>query len=281
MPIKGIDVSAYQSANFGTSGVDFVFIKATEGRSYVNPRQAAQAAHARQAGAVVGFYHFLWPGDVEDQARYFVEKCASVAGDVLAVDWETTGGGTRASCAEKDAFIRAVKKLRPTHRVILYCNRDFWLNRDTSSYAGDGLWIADYVAAGKPRVKANWLIHQYTDRPQDTNVASFASRSAMKSWAAGNAPGKGADRPAEQKPKPAPPFPGAAAFGPGKSGAQITLLGQQLVRKGFGRHYSSGPGPRWTEADRLNIADFQRSRRELAGDPDGIPGPLTWRLLFS
>ncbi|MEW1677855.1 peptidoglycan-binding protein [Streptomyces noursei] len=103
----------------------------------------------------------------------------------------------------------------------------------------------------------------------------------MKSWAAGNAPGKGADRPAEQKPKPAPPFPGGAAFGPGKSGAQITLLGQQLVRKGFGRHYSSGPGPRWTESDRLNVADFQRSRRELAGDPDGIPGPLTWRLLFS
>src|SRR5437879_11494973 len=34
---------------------------------------------------------------------------------------------------------------------ILYTNQDFWLNVDTTSYAGDGLWIADYVTAGKPR----------------------------------------------------------------------------------------------------------------------------------
>ncbi|MFK0296711.1 LysM peptidoglycan-binding domain-containing protein, partial [Streptomyces sp. NPDC090442] len=105
------------------------------------------------------------------------------AGDVLAVDWETTGSGTRASCAEKDAFIRAVKRLRPTHRVILYVNRDFWLNRDTTSYAGDGLWIADYVTAGRPRIKANWLFHQHTDRPIDTNVGAFPDRAALRAWA--------------------------------------------------------------------------------------------------
>jgi peptidoglycan hydrolase-like protein with peptidoglycan-binding domain len=29
------------------------------------------------------------------------------------------------------------------------------------------------------------------------------------------------------------------------------------------------------------VRDFQKSRKELRGDADGIPGPLTWRLLFS
>ncbi|WP_431042063.1 glycoside hydrolase family 25 protein [Streptomyces sp. P1-3] len=183
--LRGIDVSSHQSSSFDTEGLSFVFVKATEGRSYINPRQSAQASHARKAGCVLGFYHFLWPGNIAAQARYFVDKCASKEGDLLAVDWETTSSGTRASNAEKDRFIREVKALRPrpTHRVLLYCNRHFWLNHDTTSYAGDGLWIADYVTAGKPRIKAKWRFHQYTDSPLDKDVAAFGSKAALREWA--------------------------------------------------------------------------------------------------
>lgn len=99
------------------------------------------------------------------------------------MDWETTRGGSHASNSEKDRFIRKVKELRPHHKVILYCNRHFWLNYDTTSYAGDGLWIADYVTAGKPRIKADWRFHQYTDDPLDKNVADFSSESALREWA--------------------------------------------------------------------------------------------------
>ncbi|MYW63647.1 muramidase [Streptomyces sp. SID8379] len=180
--IRGIDVSSYQTT-FDTDGLAFAFIKATEGRSYVNPRLAAQTRLARDGGCVVGFYHFLWPGNITAQAEYFLSKAPEKAGDLLAVDWETTGEGSYASNAEKDRFIKEVKRLRPHHRVLLYCNRDYWLTRDTTSYAGDGLWIADYVTAGKPRIKADWTIHQYTDRPLDKNVADFASESALREWA--------------------------------------------------------------------------------------------------
>ncbi|MHB9758708.1 glycoside hydrolase family 25 protein [Streptomyces sp. BYX5S] len=182
--IRGIDVSSHQST-FDTDGVSFVFVKATEGRSYVNPRLAAQTKRARDAGCVVGFYHFLWPGNITAQAEYFVSKAPEKAGDLLAADWETTGEGTHASNAEKDKFIREVKRLRPNHRVMLYCNRNYWLNVDTTSYAGDGLWIADYVTAGRPRIQADWTIHQYTDSPLDKNIADFGTKAAMKEWAAG------------------------------------------------------------------------------------------------
>ncbi|MEU8677678.1 glycoside hydrolase family 25 protein [Streptomyces sp. NPDC048560] len=180
--LHGVDVSAYQTS-FDTDGLDFVLIKATEGRSYVNPRLKDQTARAREAGCVVGFYHFLWPGDVSDQAEYFVGEAPARAGDLLAVDWEQTGEGTRASNEDKDRFIRAVKGLRPGHRVLLYCNRHFWLNHDTTSYAGDGLWIADYGTRGRPRIEAPWRIHQYTDDPLDRDVADFPSREAMREWA--------------------------------------------------------------------------------------------------
>ncbi|MEU1372010.1 GH25 family lysozyme, partial [Streptomyces sp. NPDC005803] len=185
--LNGIDVSGYQPATPDVSGKAFVFIKATEGVSYVNPRQATQAAAARKAGAVVGFYHFARPGNVQAQAKYFADKAGSVEGDVLAIDWEDSG----VSCADKDALIKAVKQLRPTHKVVLYCGRDFWLHRDTTSYCGDGLWIADYShAAGSPAIEHPWLFHQHSDHPVDQDVANFPTVAALKAWAKGTpAPG--------------------------------------------------------------------------------------------
>lgn len=191
--LKGIDVSAYQSSSPSTSGYDFMFIKATEGRSYISPSQYSQAATARDAGLVVGFYHFLWPGNINDQAEYFVENCDSVEEDLLVCDWESTSSGP-ASCSEKDQFIKKVKELRPQHKVMLYCNTDFWWNRDTTSYAGDGLWIARYNNdPGNPGIQNEWVFHQYTDSPVDTNVGDFSSRSALKAWATEYQSGGGDD----------------------------------------------------------------------------------------
>ncbi|MGW0708230.1 peptidoglycan-binding protein [Streptomyces sp. NPDC002643] len=82
------------------------------------------------------------------------------------------------------------------------------------------------------------------------------------------------------KPKP-PAFPGRKHFTAGASNAYVLQLGKQLVKRGFGDHYKVGPSKTWGEADRLNVRDFQKSRKELRGDADGTPGPLTWRLLFS
>ncbi|NGO69347.1 glycoside hydrolase family 25 protein [Streptomyces boncukensis] len=183
MSIKGYDVSSYQSSTYSTKDVDFVIVKATEGTSYINPKMTAQAAHARRHGLVVGFYHFLRPGDMRTQARYFVEQCTSRHGDPLWADWEDP----RVSCADKDRFLAEVKLLRgSTHKVGLYCNTDYWLNRDTTSNAGDALWIAQYNGQpGKPSIRHPWLIHQYTNKPIDTNIARFASRSALRAWATG------------------------------------------------------------------------------------------------
>lgn len=191
MTIKGQDWASYQSATPSTKGLSFVFIKATEGTNYVNPRMASQAKTARDAGLHVGFYHFVRPGDMKAQAAYFVEKCASVEYDSLWLDWEDTG----VSCAQKDTFIKEVQRLRGSnHRVGLYCNTYFWLNRDTTSFCGDALWIADpNHPAGKPDIKHAWTIHQYSIVGSvDQDVANFATKADMLAWAK-----KGAKQPTE------------------------------------------------------------------------------------
>ncbi|BCL30385.1 hypothetical protein GCM10017557_52440 [Streptomyces aurantiacus] len=76
-------------------------------------------------------------------------------------------------------------------------------------------------------------------------------------------------------------YPGRALFRPGADNAYVTRLGKQLVKKGFGKYYTQGPGPRWGESDRRNVEAFQRAQGWRGGAADGYPGPETWRRLFA
>lgn len=187
MSAYGIDVSSIQSANVDRSGIDFTIVKATEGRTYTNPDHDQQVATARAAGHVVGHYHYLWPGHIAEQAACFVRKAGAQPGDFLACDWETASSGAgAASTADKDAFIREVQRLAPGTRVVLYCNRDFWNNRDTSGFAGDGLWIADPDhGPGQPKISAPWLFHQYGQDGVDLDVFN-GSAEQLRAWAGAN-----------------------------------------------------------------------------------------------
>ncbi|RSS89941.1 peptidoglycan-binding protein [Streptomyces sp. WAC02707] len=78
-----------------------------------------------------------------------------------------------------------------------------------------------------------------------------------------------------------PGYPGRAMFRPGAENPYVTRLGRRLVEKGYGTHYTTGPGPRWGEADRRAVEAFQRAQGWRGGAADGYPGPETWRRLFS
>ncbi|GAB7035345.1 glycoside hydrolase family 25 protein [Streptomyces sp. NPDC021749] len=179
MTIKGIDVSSFQPETFPTTGSDFVFIKITEGIGFTNKKWVAQRKTARDAGLVTGFYHFARPGSVSAQVDFFLSKIDLAAGDILVLDWEDP----RISSAWKDSWLKEARQRAAGHKVVLYCNLDFWLHRDKSSFAGDGLWIAQYNGKpGKPDIRQPWVFHQFTDRPIDTNVGNFTDRAALKQW---------------------------------------------------------------------------------------------------
>lgn len=194
--IHGVDVSAYQSETYSIAGLDFVFVKATEGLTYTNPRLAAQAKRARDAGLVVGFYHYPhMANDPQAEADYFLKKAPIQAGDIIVFDWEgydTANKGVAKSrqVAYRDAWLKYVKGKMPGHKVGMYCNTDYWLNVDTTSNCGDFLWIATGgLPAGQPGIKSPWLIHQYsTAGGIDHDVAAFTDRAALRAWAAGTTP---------------------------------------------------------------------------------------------
>lgn len=189
--VHGVDVSMFQPINFllTTPGdgkqVDFAIIKVTEGSSWTSSRWTGQRAWSYDHGLSTGFYHFARPGDMVAQADRFLSVIGTLKpGDHLWFDWEDAG----VSGAQKDAWISYVQGRAAGHRVGLYCNKSFWINRDTTSFAGDGLWIADPDnPAGLPGIKSSWLIHQYSEAGgYDHDLAQFASRADMITWAEGN-----------------------------------------------------------------------------------------------
>jgi hypothetical protein len=86
-------------------------------------------------------------------------------------------------------------------------------------------------------------------------------------------------KPVTAKPKPIyAPFPGAGFFKVGTNNPLVTAMGKRLVAEGY-KGYKVGPGPKWTEADRLAYAWWQRKLGYGGKDADGIPGKTSWDRL--
>jgi len=178
--LLGVDVSSHQESWQGLADNEYYcWVKATEGKSYVNPEYAHQLAKIREESKVAGHYHWLNSGNVDDQVAWFVLKSDVRPGELIAVDWEDK---SNPSTAQKDDAIRRLQEAFPTSKVGLYCNRDWWLNHDTSSFYGDYLWIANYTSASDPGIEAEWSFWQYTSSPYDKNRGRFADLAELKEW---------------------------------------------------------------------------------------------------
>ncbi|RLU85895.1 hydrolase [Streptomyces griseocarneus] len=272
--LHGIDVSSYQPSDYDTDGLDFVFIKVTEGLSYVNPEWVEQRQTARDAGLVTGFYHYPHiANDPTDEAEHFLDQINLVPGDILVLDWEWYGQSVapeqaRAYRAEWLAYVKAAA---PGHRVGIYSDLNNWRSVDTDSTTGDFLWIADYVSAGSPRIEHDWTFHQYSETPLDKNVADFPSIESMRAWA-----GSGGEQPTDETEY--EPYPGAAWFRAAPSSPVVTAMGRRLVAEGCSA-YAVGPGPRWTDADRRSYSRWQSKLGYSGADADGWPGAASWDAL--
>lgn len=89
--LHGVDVSSYQGAvhpSITAGGTDFVIVKATQGTTYVSPVAAQQRTRARNAGKLVGHYHFAAGGSPKDEAVHFLAHSDWKKGELLVLDWE-------------------------------------------------------------------------------------------------------------------------------------------------------------------------------------------------
>ncbi len=180
--IPGIDVSHWQHtidwAKVAAAGIRFAFVKATDGRSFVDPMYATNRAGAAAAGVLFGAYHFARPeqgaNDAMIQADHFVDNATPTTGDLLPVlDLETTGGLSPDELTTWMLTWLGEVTARTGVRPLVYTSPVGWANRtaDTTAIADAGytmLWIAHWGVAA-PTVPANdwqgngWTFWQYGD----------------------------------------------------------------------------------------------------------------------
>ncbi len=189
MGTYGQDWASYQSDTPDTEGLDFAFVKVTEGLTYTNPKWVAQRDHAKAAGLVWGAYHYPhMENSVRSEADRFIAEVAWQPGDLVVLDWEGYDDANKhvphsVQANYKDEWLRYVKSRLPGHQVGLYANLDYWRNVDTSGFYGDFLWIATADRkAGDPGIQADWVFHQYAAAGVDKDFSKLDA-AELREWA--------------------------------------------------------------------------------------------------
>ncbi len=154
-PHQGIDVSHHQGRidwrKLPGQGVDFAYIKATEGGDHKDSRFAENWSAAGQAGIKRGAYHFFTLcRSGADQAANFIDS-VPVEAEALppAIDLEYIGNcSSRVSAeafhAELAAFIERVEA-RYQKPVLLYLTAEFDGDYDVSRRVNRPLWLRNLV----------------------------------------------------------------------------------------------------------------------------------------
>jgi len=185
--LPGIDVSRYQQkidwATVAASGIQFCFVKATEGARDVDAFFQSHWEGAATAGLIRGAYHFVRPQiPVSVQADLFAGTLGQLGpGDLPpALDLEGTAGWVdippvnRAPLALN--MLQAVEA-RLNATPIVYMSPWFATEmlRSTPALARFPIWIAQYTPAQSPAIPKPWNTWTFWQHSQSGRVPGIPS----------------------------------------------------------------------------------------------------------
>ncbi len=171
----GIDVSTYQGyidyAKVKASGIQVVYIKASEGTTIIDPYFKTNYDNAKSQGLKIGFYHFVRARNEEEaikEATFFHSVIAGTSPDCrLAMDFEVFDGlGSQKINQISFAFLQKLEELTQKECVVYsdeYNARTIFSRELAKAYP---LWIAEY-GVSVPTSTGNWeewIGFQYSDK---------------------------------------------------------------------------------------------------------------------
>ncbi|MBQ8747173.1 MAG: glycoside hydrolase family 25 protein [Clostridia bacterium] len=174
-PVRGVDVSRYQGEidwqTLAGEGIDFAFIKATEGSSYTDPCFEENFTNARATDLAVGAYHFFsFDSAGETQAENFIRTVPAFAGMLPPViDLEFYGGYDQnpPPTDTVTAQLHTLLDMLEAHygvRPILYATEEsyaLYLAHDFTPY---DIWIRNVTSAPTLTDGRAWTFWQFTNR---------------------------------------------------------------------------------------------------------------------
>jgi GH25 family lysozyme M1 (1,4-beta-N-acetylmuramidase) len=193
----GIDVSHYQGninwTSVRSAGIQFAFIKSTEGTSYRDPKFNTNYVAAYNAGVIRGAYHFALPNSSSGatQANFLASSGGAWSADsrtlpaALDIEHNPYGamcyGLSQASMRNWIADFLNTYRARTGRHAIIYTTTSWW-SSCTGNYSGfwanHPLWLARWsstpgtLPAGAPY----WSFWQYTASGSVAGIAGAVDR---------------------------------------------------------------------------------------------------------
>jgi lysozyme len=197
-PVQGIDVSQWQGdidwRQVRAAGIDFAYIKATEGGDHLDPKFHENWAGARRAGIPRGAYHFVyWCRPAHEQALWFllnVPPDADALPPVIDVEWnahsETCPKRVQPDKARKMIKILiAAMAVHTGKKPIIYTDRVFHAQVLQGKFKPHYFWLRS-VAAEPHEIypERSWLFWQFTTTGRVRGIAGKVDRNVFNGRAA-------------------------------------------------------------------------------------------------
>ncbi len=198
-PVAGVDISAHNGRvdfdSLVAAGIDFVYIKASEGAGFRDSSFASNAVRAACAGLPVGAYHFFrFDCDGGRQARNLLEATDGFSLSLpMAIDVEEWGNDRD---VDADTVVERLRNMAASlraagRRVIIYTNKNGYTRFVEPAFAKAGgapdLWICSFTDPPLPRTRWTLWQHSHLARipgihgPVDMNTFN-GTRGQFRRW---------------------------------------------------------------------------------------------------
>lgn len=165
-PVRGIDISRHNGEvdfeKVAGSGIEFVFIKASEGENHRDSLFSKNLSSAGEAGLKTGAYHFFrFDKDGVKQALNFIGAVGQRHTDLgLVIDVEKAGNPEGISEELiKDRLLSMVEYINLLgYKVMIYTNLEGYYDYIADTLPGCPLWICRFQ---ENPINTEWTFWQY------------------------------------------------------------------------------------------------------------------------
>lgn len=181
MSLNGVDIARYQ-AGINISAMtttDFVIVKATQGTWYTSPTFVKQYSDAKEAGKLLGIYHYAEGKNYKAEADYFLKTIGNRVGEaILCLDWEDTDNSTFNSGKDRTwvknwcDYVASKTNVKP----LVYTSKAYM--RNISGIGDYGLWIAQY-ANNNP---TNYQATPWNEGAYSCAIRQYSSHGRIKGY---------------------------------------------------------------------------------------------------
>lgn len=174
-PVRGVDVSAYQGdidwSVLSKEGIDFAFIKATEGSTFVDRKFQQNITDALKQDIYVGAYHFFSfeSGGATQAANFIttVPRNDKMLPPVIDLEFYSGNEDDPPERAKIEKELKAMLTALEQHygkKPIIYATEKSYETYLDGDYKEYDIWIRDVIFEPKLSDGREWTFWQYTNR---------------------------------------------------------------------------------------------------------------------